>query len=84
MGGLLAAGQPDQAAGCAWNLGWAGWAEPCLGGACWMRLGGADRPGQQAGCWLGWAGAHAGLATRRSCFSGQKARILVGDFGEEM
>ena len=30
MGGLLAAG--DQAAGCAWNLGWAGWAEPCLGG----------------------------------------------------
>ena len=32
MGGLLAAGQPDQAAGCAWNLGWAGWAEPCLGG----------------------------------------------------
>ena len=27
MGGLLAAGQPDQAAGCAWNLGWAGWAE---------------------------------------------------------
>ena len=32
MGGLLAAGQPDQAAGCAWNLGWAGWAELCLGG----------------------------------------------------
>ena len=32
MGGLLAAGQPDYAAGCAWNLGWAGWAELCLGG----------------------------------------------------
>ena len=30
--GLLAAGQPDQAAGCVWNLGWAGWAELCLGG----------------------------------------------------
>ena len=28
--GLLAAGQPDYAAGCAWNLGWAGWAELCL------------------------------------------------------
>ena len=32
LGGLLAAGQPDQAAGCAWNLGWAGWAELRLGG----------------------------------------------------
>ena len=32
MGGLLAAGQP---AGCAWNLGWAGWAELCLGGLVW-------------------------------------------------
>ena len=32
MGGLLAAGQPGYAAGCAWNLGWAGWAELCLGG----------------------------------------------------
>ena len=29
MGGLLAAGQLDDAAGCAWNLGWA---ELCLGG----------------------------------------------------
>ena len=36
MGGLLAAGQLDQAAGCAWNLGWraglsgwrVGWAGP--------------------------------------------------------
>ena len=26
MGGLLAAGQPDYAVGCAWNFGWAGWA----------------------------------------------------------
>ena len=33
MGGLLAAGQPDYAVGCAWNFGWAGWAELCLGGS---------------------------------------------------
>ena len=31
MGGLLAAGQPDYAVGSAWNFGWAGWAELCLG-----------------------------------------------------
>ena len=37
MGGLLAAGQPDYAAGCAWNLGWAGWAGLCAAWAgCWM------------------------------------------------
>ena len=33
MGGLLAAGQPDYAVGCAWKFGWAGWAELCLGGS---------------------------------------------------
>ena len=31
--GWLAAGQPDYAVGCAWNFGWAGWAELCLGGS---------------------------------------------------
>ena len=37
MGGLLAAGQPTTLlVGCAWNFGWAGWAELCLGG---LRLG---------------------------------------------
>ena len=39
MGGLLAAGQPDYAAGCAWNLGWAGWAELCLGGLFYTHVG---------------------------------------------
>ena len=58
MGGLLAAGQPDQAAGCAWNLGWAGWAELCLGGLldgqglCHTHLG-------LSGWRVGWAGPEA-------------------------
>ena len=40
MGGLLAAGQPDYAVNCAWNFGWAGWAELCLGGSLdGLRLG---------------------------------------------
>ena len=29
----MAAGQPDYGVGCAWNFGWAGWAELCLGGS---------------------------------------------------
>ena len=53
MGGLLAAGQPDQAAGCAWNLGWAGWAELGLGQACFRQAWGR-----------GWVGL-TGLASRR-------------------
>ena len=54
--GLLAAGQP--AAGCAWNLGWAGWAELCLGGLldgqglCHTHLG-------LSGWRVGWAGPEA-------------------------
>ena len=58
MGGLLAAGQPDQAAGCAWNLGRAGWAELCLGGLldgqglCHTHLG-------LSGWRVGWAGPEA-------------------------
>ena len=54
MGGLLAAGQPDQAAGCAW----AGWAELCLGGLldgqglCHTHLG-------LSGWRVGWAGPEA-------------------------
>ena len=58
-----------------------GWAQPrgCEAMAYWV--GWADRPGQP-GCWLGWAGAQSqtrqtGLASRRSCFSGQKSNFLV-------
>ena len=56
MGGLLAAGQPDYAAGCAWNLGWAGWAELCLGvaGSASYTLG--PEAGWQV---AGWAGPEA-------------------------
>ena len=56
-GWLLAAGQPDQAGGCAWNLGWAG-AELCLGGLldgqglCHTHLG-------LSGWRVGWAGPEA-------------------------
>ena len=56
MGGLLAAGQPDQAAGCAWNLGWVGWAELCLGG--WARPV-SYTLGPEAGWRVGWAGPEA-------------------------
>ena len=63
MGGLLAAGQPDYAAGCAWNLGWAGWT---LGPEAGWRV-------------AGWAGPeasrrHVRHASRRA--EGQGLRLV--------
>ena len=83
MGGLLAAGQPDQAAGCAWNLGWAGWAELCLGGLldgqglCHTHLG-------LSGWRVGWAGPEASRRhVRHASRSLETGLGLLDDLGPD-
>ena len=56
MGGLLAAGQPDYAAGCAWNLGWAGWAERDGQGLFQTAPKGSGPEMRRGLGWAGWAG----------------------------